>query len=745
MRCATGLVVAVLLAACGGAARPAAPAIPASPLARAEAFERGAGVPRDYRKAAGLYERHCDAGRGDPEACRRLVRATMAGRGTGVDLLRVAQIESVQCFAGSAPSCAIAMRIAWRAGGEKHVDSLREKLVGLLGEDIDGACERGDVAACEVWLGAQGLDVSGSSGREAKRDHAADLMCKQGLIAGCVYLVEGVNLCGYEADAGRCVDEWTREAGADERAALAWLHRRCDAGDAEACATLPGREVALPELCRAHDYGACAELACLGDAAAAAVAATHGTGANCYGVRNRAAAGAADVVEDEGAAQPALRDEFPLPPVTPAALPLFETLAFRRLAALDDRGWPRFEIQNRGTRAITAIDLVVYAYDARDVAVARTSGHRVTVALAPGATVAATVTGAGSHLESEAPAVAFDVCYDAVHFAGEAEPRRMRLRSTKSRHERCGDRVDRAALAVSPLVPGADPREAGAVPLLDDALIERFEAKHADTLVDARGLWTAWRGPARLAVETTVTRTGGTPRIPVLLTPVAVAYRITGVTDLRLSPATLARIFAGEIELWSDPAIQRDNPGRTLPVTTIHVVASAPHRKDVLARYLAQMAPGKSKLADGGHERDLAGYPDTLYLTRQLATSEGGIGLVDLPVARAFGLATAHVPNRAGHYVAPTTWGATAAAAAVAVDGDLGFDPTTARAADAYPLVVPVWARLAPRDRAEAERARAYLRFLLTEGQTLLATGDVGSLPPALAARALARLDAIRP
>ena len=45
-------------------------------------------------------------------------------------------------------------------------------------------------------------------------------------------------------------------------------------------------------------------------------------------------------------------------------------------------------------------------------------------------------------------------------------------------------------------------------------------------------------------------------------------------TDLQLSPATVAEIFAGKITKWNDPAIAADNPGvdaaRPAPITPVH-------------------------------------------------------------------------------------------------------------------------------------------------------------------------------
>ena len=48
--------------------------------------------------------------------------------------------------------------------------------------------------------------------------------------------------------------------------------------------------------------------------------------------------------------------------------------------------------------------------------------------------------------------------------------------------------------------------------------------------------------------------------------PIAIAYNVTGVDKLILTPAVAADIFNGKITTWNDPAIAAINPGVTLPV-----------------------------------------------------------------------------------------------------------------------------------------------------------------------------------
>jgi phosphate transport system substrate-binding protein len=57
----------------------------------------------------------------------------------------------------------------------------------------------------------------------------------------------------------------------------------------------------------------------------------------------------------------------------------------------------------------------------------------------------------------------------------------------------------------------------------------------------------------------------GAINIPVYISPIAVAFNVPGVTDLKLDAATVAKIFRGEIANWNDPAIAALNAGVTLP------------------------------------------------------------------------------------------------------------------------------------------------------------------------------------
>jgi phosphate transport system substrate-binding protein len=64
--------------------------------------------------------------------------------------------------------------------------------------------------------------------------------------------------------------------------------------------------------------------------------------------------------------------------------------------------------------------------------------------------------------------------------------------------------------------------------------------------------------------------------LPVYISPIAIAYNVDGLKDLKLDAATIAGIFKGDITTWNDPKIADQNKGADLPDAKITVV----HRSD---------------------------------------------------------------------------------------------------------------------------------------------------------------------
>lgn len=91
---------------------------------------------------------------------------------------------------------------------------------------------------------------------------------------------------------------------------------------------------------------------------------------------------------------------------------------------------------------------------------------------------------------------------------------------------------------------------------------------------------------------------GGDPiEFPVYISPIDVAYNLQGVKSLNLDADTIAKIFAGKITKWNDPAIAKLNSGVSLPSTAIAPV----HRSDSsgttfnFTDYLSKAAPKEWK------------------------------------------------------------------------------------------------------------------------------------------------------
>lgn len=85
----------------------------------------------------------------------------------------------------------------------------------------------------------------------------------------------------------------------------------------------------------------------------------------------------------------------------------------------------------------------------------------------------------------------------------------------------------------------------------------------------------------------------GAMDLPVYISPIGIAYNVSGLTSLTLDAKTIAGIFSGAIKKWNDPQIAALNSGAKLPDAAITVV----HRSDDsgttenFTEYLASQAP----------------------------------------------------------------------------------------------------------------------------------------------------------
>jgi len=188
-------------------------------------------------------------------------------------------------------------------------------------------------------------------------------------------------------------------------------------------------------------------------------------------------------------------------------------------------------------------------------------------------------------------------------------------------------------------------------------------------------------------------RTGPAIHLPMVIGPIALAYNVAGVGDLRLRPATLAKIFAGAVSRWNDPAIVADNPGTPLPSTPIRTVhrSDSSGTTDNFTTFLAATAAGDWTFGAAGTWSAPGGSAQrgSNGVAATIARSDGAIGYIEASYARFHNLATARIGNGAGEFVALTdeAAGRTVAGAKSAGDLRLEIDYWTT-AAGAYPIVL---------------------------------------------------------
>ena len=237
---------------------------------------------------------------------------------------------------------------------------------------------------------------------------------------------------------------------------------------------------------------------------------------------------------------------------------------------------------------------------------------------------------------------------------------------------------------------------------------------------------------------------------PVLLGPIALAYNLSGVNNLKLTPTLIANIFQGKITTWDDPAIKSANPGVTLPATPITVAVRSDSSGTTanFTLFLETAVPSVWTLGSSSTVK----WPGTARaasgnggVAQVIKSTSGAIGYVDYTDAKATGLSMASVQNKDGAYVAPSPTSASAAADGVTVAPDLTFHAVWAAGASAYPITYQSWDLVyATQPNAnDAAMLKDYIGYLLGPGQQLLTQLYYAPLPSSIQTKAQAQLSQI--
>ena len=227
--------------------------------------------------------------------------------------------------------------------------------------------------------------------------------------------------------------------------------------------------------------------------------------------------------------------------------------------------------------------------------------------------------------------------------------------------------------------------------------------------------------------------------VPAYISPIAIIFNLEGVDSLDLDADTVAKIFAGQITKWNDPAITALNPDATLPDAAISPV----HRSDKsgttgnFTEYLAAAAP--SSWAAGSVEEwptELGGEAaqGTSGVVEAVTNGVGMIGYADASRAEGLGTVAIKVGEKFVSY-------SPEAAAAIVDASELEPDRTehdiaikldrTSTEDGVYPIVLVSYLIGCEQyaDAANAELVKAYFSYIVSEEGQKVAAEAAGSAP----------------
>ena len=239
---------------------------------------------------------------------------------------------------------------------------------------------------------------------------------------------------------------------------------------------------------------------------------------------------------------------------------------------------------------------------------------------------------------------------------------------------------------------------------------------------------------------------------PTVLAPITLSYKLDGVDKLQLTPAVVAKIFQRQITNWNDPAIAADNPDAKLPdqAITVAVRADGSGTTENFTKFLDAAVgtggDGTWTLKSGSTVQwpaDVQAGQGNSGVAQIISSTPGAIGYVDLSDAKAAGLQFADVQNKAGKFIEPTLEATSAAAENIEVKPDLTFFTGWADGDASYPIAAQTWilAYKNQTDKAKGEATKAWINYVLTEGQDAAEAIDFAKLPDTLKEKAIAQLD----
>jgi phosphate transport system substrate-binding protein len=237
---------------------------------------------------------------------------------------------------------------------------------------------------------------------------------------------------------------------------------------------------------------------------------------------------------------------------------------------------------------------------------------------------------------------------------------------------------------------------------------------------------------------------------PVFLGPITMSYNLSGVSNLKLTPTVIANIFQGKIKKWNDPAIKAINSGVNLPSTPI-TLAVRSDSSGTTANFSLFLMTAEPKVWKLGSSSTI-NWPSSAHagdgnggVAQVIKSTPGAIGYVDYADAKASGLSYASVQNSSGKFVAPSPASASAAGTTVTLKPDLTFAAAWQSSPSAYPITYQSWDLVYQKQSSAntAKMLKAYIGYLIGDGQKLLTTLGYAPLPSNIDSKAKAQLSQI--
>jgi phosphate transport system substrate-binding protein len=244
--------------------------------------------------------------------------------------------------------------------------------------------------------------------------------------------------------------------------------------------------------------------------------------------------------------------------------------------------------------------------------------------------------------------------------------------------------------------------------------------------------------------------------LPVVFGPIAITYKVNGVTSLILDGPTAAKIFNGSITTWNDPAIHALNAGVTLPAEPIHVVFRSDQSgtSDNFQKYLdtasnGAWGKGAGKTFNGGAGEGAMGNDGTAAAVKR---TEGAITYNEWSFAQAEHLDMAKIITSAGPdpvVISAGSVGKTIASAWIINQGnDLVLDTISfyrPNQPGSYPIVLATYEIVCSKypDSQVGMAVKAFLQSTIGAGQNGLADNGYIPIPDAFKSRLSTAVNAI--